>query len=33
MEPDMELFEGSELEPKLEESEESKEDGAREVVM
>lgn len=32
-EPDSELFEGSELEPELEESEESKEEGALEVVM
>jgi len=33
MEPDSKLFEGSKLEPELEESEESKDDGAFEVVM
>lgn len=33
MEPDIKLLDGSRLEPKLEESEESKESGTREVVM
>jgi len=33
MEPDSRLFEGSKLEPELEESEESKDEGSFEVVM
>lgn len=33
IDPDMRLFEGSKLEPELEESDESKEEGAFEVVM
>ena len=33
IEPDMKLFEGSRLDPELEESEESKEEGAFDVVM
>jgi hypothetical protein len=33
IEPDIKLFDGSKLEPELEKSEESKEDGAFEVVM
>jgi len=33
MEPDSKLFDGSKLDPELEESDESKDDGAFEVVM